>query len=174
MPWSSVTTTVSGGLWQSWTPLFSNGSNQWNASNMTFYDCRYCIAEGTAYVNGNFALAAGTDYGTGTGNWQLWMPSGLQYADAASGSRQVGWGYVYDNKHPGPWNAALMQISAGSTFDGFFVTRLIRYQIGGGGNWNGGTYNNIEFKRSELSNIAGGTRPLYCTFNMRYILKPGY
>ena len=173
MTWPAASN-LSGGQWQSWTPLFKTGTDLWDASNMTYNDCRFTVVEGTVYAVGNFVLAAGTNYGNGTEIWQLFLPSAIPaYADADTGARLIGRGFIYDNADP-PINSAILDMNAVNTFNSFFYFNLIRYTLAGGGNWNGGNYNRLDFKRSELSSFAGGSRAIYCSWYMRYIGETGY
>lgn len=172
MAWNSGTN-LGGGAWQNWTPTFNTGTDLWNASNMTYYNCRWTMVEGTVYALGNFTLAAGTNYGNGTEVWTLWTPPEMpRYVDTDTGGRMIGKGHIYDNADP-PTNAAVLNLNAVNNFT-FFYFDMIRYTVMGGGNWNNGTYNRVDFKRSELSSLAGGNRALYVSWYMKYIGETNY
>ena len=173
MAWAE-TASLTGGAWRTWTPAFNNGTDLFDATNMTLNSCRWVCAEGTVYAKGSFTLAAGTNYGNGTNPWILWLPSEVPaYADGDNGSRHIGGGYVYDNRSdPFPHGARLTMYVVNS-FEGFYAFNMERY-VATGGNWNGGITSSTAFDRSNLSSLAGGTRPLYVNWYMRYIAKSTY
>ena len=162
------------GGWRDWTPLFSNGTDQWDASYMTKTG-RFTVVEGTVYAFGRCTLDGvtnQTNYGTGTGMWQLWTPSEMPgYPDASSGGRHVGTGYVYSGVTA---KSAILMVNAVNTFDGFYYFNMIKSQAAGGGNWAGGIHENIDFNRANLSALADGTNTIVFSWYMKYIAKSTY
>lgn len=173
MGWNEIGN-ITGGVWNSWTPLFQTGTDLWDASSMTYNDCRWTYAEGIVYATGNFVLDNGTNYGNGTDHWQLWLPSEMpHYVDTDAGGRIMGAGQVYSNSLASNPPTANFSVVAVNTFNSFVSFPMHRY-VGTGGDWNFGKYDTLTFNRSGLSSLGSGVYGIYCSWYMRYIAEPSF